>query len=175
MLLTLAAVAGGLIVAGNPVELVRDKANEFKQLDAAAPGETRLGSTCGQRYDLWRIALNEFSSAPLTGVGEGSYPQRYYVERKTDRNLSTPHSLPFAVLAETGLVGLLLLLALPVAAVVAVARGLARAAAGGAPLGVGAAGGRRGPARRSRRSTGCGRSRRWRGSGSPAWRSASPS
>lgn len=120
VLLTVGAVAGGLIVAGNPVTLVRDKAKEFKQLDTAAPGETRLGSTSGQRYDLWRIALDEFDSAPLTGVGEGSYPQRYYVERKTDRNLSTPHSLPMAVLAETGLVGLLLLLALPVAAVVAV-------------------------------------------------------
>ena len=115
---------------------MRDKANEFKQLDTAAPGETRLGSTSGQRYDLWRVALNEFQSAPLTGVGEGSYPQRYYVERKTDRNLSTPHSLPIAVLAETGLVGLLLLLAMPIAAVVAVARGwraLPRAARGGRP------------------------------------------
>ena len=68
-------------------------------------------------------ARTSSDSAPLIGVGEGSYPQRYYVERKTDRNLSTPHSLPIAVLAETGLVGLLLLLALPVAAVVAVARG----------------------------------------------------
>ena len=123
VLITLGAVAGGLIVAGNPVTLARDKAKEFKQLDTVAPGETRLGSTSGQRYDLWRIALNEFSSAPLIGVGEGSYPQRYYVERQTDRNLSTPHSLPMAVLAETGLIGLLLLLALPIAAVVAVARG----------------------------------------------------
>jgi hypothetical protein len=123
VLLTVAAVAGGLVVVGDPVQLVRDKASEFKQLDTAAPGETRLGSTSGQRYDLWRVAMDEFRSAPLTGVGEGSYPQRYYVERKTDRNLSTPHSLPIAVLAETGLIGLLLLLALPVAAVVAVARG----------------------------------------------------
>jgi hypothetical protein len=123
VMLTLAAVAGGLVVAGNPVERIRDKAREFTQLDTAAPGETRLGSTSGQRYDLWRIALNEFRSAPLIGVGEGSYPQRYYIERKTDRNLSTPHSLPMSVLAETGLVGLLLLLALPVAAAVALARG----------------------------------------------------
>ena len=147
VLLTLAAVAGGLIVAGNPVELVRDKANEFKQLDTAAPGETRLGSTSGQRYDLWRIALNEFSSAPLIGVGEGSYPQRYYVERKTDRNLSTPHSLPMGVLAETGLVGLLFLLALPFAAVVAVARGWRALPPDGSPPRVGAARGRRGAAR----------------------------
>jgi tetratricopeptide (TPR) repeat protein len=123
VLLTLAAVAGGLVVAGNPVQLVRDKAKEFKQLDTVAPGETRLGSTSGQRYDLWRVALNEFRSAPLNGIGEGSYPQGYYVQRKTDRNLSTPHSLPMEALAELGLVGLLLLLALPVAALLAVLRG----------------------------------------------------
>ena len=56
VLLTVGAVAGGLVVVGDPVQLVRDKANEFKQLDTAAPGETRLGSTSGQRYDLWRVA-----------------------------------------------------------------------------------------------------------------------
>jgi O-antigen ligase len=123
VLLTVGAIAGGLVVVGDPIQLVRDKASEFKQLDTTAPGETRLGSTSGQRYDLWRVAYREFQSAPLTGVGEGSYPRRYYVERKTDRNLSTPHSLPIAVLAETGLVGLLLLLAMPLAAAWAVARG----------------------------------------------------
>ena len=57
VLLTVGAIVGGLVVVGDPVQLVRDKANEFKQLDTAAPGETRLGSTSGQRYDLWRIAL----------------------------------------------------------------------------------------------------------------------
>jgi O-Antigen ligase len=123
VLITVGAIAGGLVAVGNPVQFVRDKASEFKQLDTVAPGETRLGSTSGQRYDLWRVAWKEFRSAPLIGVGEGSYPQRYYVERQTDRNLSTPHSLPIAVLAETGLVGLLLLLAMPVAAFVAVVRG----------------------------------------------------
>ncbi len=123
VLLTVGAIVGGLVVVGDPVQLVRDKASEFKQLETLAPGETRLGSTSGQRYDLWRVALNDFKAKPVTGVGEGSYPHRYYVQRKTDRNLSTPHSLPIAVLAETGLVGLLLLLAIPIAAIVAVARG----------------------------------------------------
>jgi len=122
-LLTIAAVVGGLAVAGNPVSLVRDKAEEFKQLDVAAPGETRFGSTGGQRYDLWRIALLEFRDRPVTGVGESGYPARYYVERRTDRNVSTPHSLAFATLAELGIVGLLLLLAIPAAAVAALASG----------------------------------------------------
>ena len=61
----------------------RDKVDEFKQVErVAAPGETRLGSTGGQRYDLWRIAWREFElRARCTGVGEGGYPVRYYRER----------------------------------------------------------------------------------------------
>jgi hypothetical protein len=122
--LSVAAVTGGLIAVGNPVSLVRAKAREFKQLEVSAPGEsTRLGSTGGQRYDLWRIAWDEFRSAPLNGVGEGAYPVEYYAHRATDRNLSSPHSLPIRALAETGLVGALLLVGVFVAAAAALARG----------------------------------------------------
>jgi hypothetical protein len=126
--LVLVAVTAVAATVGNPVELARDKVAEFKDLDAAAPGETRLGSTGGQRYDLWRIAWREFESAPIAGVGEGSYPTRYYAERATDRNLTTPHSLPMRVLAETGLVGVLLLGGALAAAAVALGRGWRSAA-----------------------------------------------
>ena len=39
---------------------------------------------------------------PLQGVGEGNYAFGYYEQRKTDRNLTDPHSLPVRLLAETG-------------------------------------------------------------------------
>ena len=123
----LGAVVVGIAVVGDPIAFGDDKAREFRQLDAAAPGESRLGSTGGQRYDLWRIALDEFRSAPLVGVGEASYPAGYYRDRETDRNLSTPHSLPLGVLAETGLVGALLLLGALAAAAVAIGSGWRRA------------------------------------------------
>lgn len=123
VVLAVAAIGGGLAVIGNPVGFARDKFHEFKQLDAAATGQTRLGSTSGQRYDLWRIAWHEFRSAPVAGVGEGSYEAGYYAERATDRNLSTPHSLPLRVLAENGIVGALLLGAMLIAAALAIARG----------------------------------------------------
>lgn len=126
-LLAVTAVVGGIAAVGNPITLAADKAQEFRQLDAGAPGETRLGSTGGQRYDLWRIAWEEFRSAPVTGVGEGSYGVEYYVRRATDRNLSTPHSLPLRVLAETGVVGALLLAGALIAAVLAIVRGWPRA------------------------------------------------
>ncbi len=106
-LATLVVVAGvgAFATIGNPASFVRDKYDEFKVLDTNAPASTRLGSTGGQRYDLWRIALREFEQHPVGGVGEGSYRFGYYRERNTDRNLSTPHGLPMALLSETGAVG----------------------------------------------------------------------
>jgi hypothetical protein len=127
--LVVVALAGGLARIGNPVTYAKDKAHEFKQLDAPAPGETRLGATSGQRYDLWRIAWNEFRSAPVTGVGESSYAPGYYRQRATDRNLSTPHSLAFSTLAETGIVGVLALAGMVVAALLALINGFRTATA----------------------------------------------
>ena len=102
------ATVGTLVAVGNPVTFVQDKYDEFSQLDTAGPTDTRLGSTGGQRYDIWRIAVHEFEDEPITGVGAGSYRFGYYRERSTDRNLSTPHSLPMALISETGAVGALL-------------------------------------------------------------------
>src|SRR3954451_19965383 len=123
VLVTMVAAVGAAARIGDPVAFVKDKAHEFKQLDVAAPGETRLGSTSGQRYDLWRIAWAEFRSAPIAGVGESSYAPGYYARRATDRNLSTPHSLAASTLAETGLVGALALAGMLVAALLALIRG----------------------------------------------------
>ena len=122
-MLSLAAVAGALAVIGDPVAFAGDKAREFRQLEPTAPDETRLGSTGGQRYDLWRVALLEFRSAPVGGVGEGGYGAGYYLWRATDRNLTNPHSLPIGILAENGLVGALLFVGFLVAAGIALARG----------------------------------------------------
>jgi hypothetical protein len=115
---------GALVKVGNPVSYARDKVQEFKQLTPSGKlGSTRLGSVGGQRYDLWRVALREWRDHPLQGVGEGNYAFEYYVQRKTDRNLTDPHSLPIRLLAETGLVGFLLFGTFLVALIVAFARG----------------------------------------------------
>ena len=129
VLATVVAVAGAVAAVGNPFNFVSDRYDEFRTLETTAPGESRLTFGGGQRADLWRVALNEFSGRPLTGVGEGSYPFSYYVERRTDRNLSTPHSLVFSVVAELGAVGVVLLLLFLGAVGVAVARAWRRAEA----------------------------------------------
>lgn len=121
-----AVAAAGAI--GNPVTFVRDKTDEFTALQNTDSGSTRLGSVGGQRSDLWRVALKEFSGHPLSGVGEGSYAVGYYVHRRTDRNVVAAHSLPFATLAELGIVGLLLLLTFVAATGAVIARGLRKVA-----------------------------------------------
>lgn len=117
------AVAAALVVMGNPVTFAGDRVSEFRGLETAAPGETRLGFAGGQRADLWRVALREVSRRPLTGAGEGNYAFGYYRERRTDRNLSTPHSRVFELLAQNGLVGAAAFLALLAGVALAVARG----------------------------------------------------
>ena len=172
VLLTIGAVAGGLIVAGNPVTLVRDKANEFKQLDTAAPGETRLGSTSGQRYDLWRIALNEFELGPADRRRRGQLPAAL-LRRAQDRPQPLDPAQPAVRRAGRDR-----------ADRPAVPARRCRSRRWWRWL---AAGGRCRPRRGARRrrcwrprrccsasrpSTGCGRSRPWPAWGSPAWRSA---
>ena len=103
------ALIAGLVKIGNPVSYATDKWDEFRDINgSASTSSTRLGSVGGQRYDLWRVSWKEFESAPLGGVGEGNYSFDYYEKRRTDRNLEDPHSLPFRLLAETGVVGILL-------------------------------------------------------------------
>jgi O-antigen ligase len=116
-------VVAALVAIGNPISYANDKWDEFTDVNSStSSSSTRLGSVGGQRYDLWRVAWKEFESAPVGGVGEGNYVFDYYEERRTDRNLNDPHSLPFRLLAETGIVGLLLFAGVVVALGIGVTR-----------------------------------------------------
>jgi O-antigen ligase len=136
------AAAGGLIVlvsalavgalarTGNPVSYAQGKWDEFTQVETSTATGTRYGTVGGPRYDIWRVALDQFGEAPFAGAGEGSFRFAYYRERRTDRNLADTHSLPLRLLAETGLIGAGLFALWLVAAAIAIA-GRARLAAPG--------------------------------------------
>jgi O-antigen ligase len=132
-LAVLALLAGGVAIGrvGDPVSYADGKLNEFTSLEADTTGAagTRLGTVGGQRYDLYRIAWDQFLKQPLAGAGEGSYPFSYYRERRTDRNLDNPHSLPLRMLAETGVAGMALFAAWLVGIGLAIGRRARTAAA----------------------------------------------
>jgi len=115
-LIVVIAIIGAVSAVGNPISEARVKWDEFTANQTVATGATRYANVSGQRYDLWRVSLDAFADRPLAGIGEASYPFRYYVERRTDRNLDDPHGLPFQVLSELGIVGALLLAAFIVGA-----------------------------------------------------------
>ncbi len=67
----------------------------------------------GYRYDLWRIAVDEFRADPLGGVGAGNFVDQYYQRRQQLEDVTVPHSLELQMLAELGIggaIGLILFL-----------------------------------------------------------------
>ncbi|HEX8927568.1 MAG TPA: O-antigen ligase family protein, partial [Actinomycetota bacterium] len=123
-LVVVATAAGFVAIArvGDPVSYGKEKWDEFTQVESSDSEGTRLGSVAGPRYDIWRVALDQFADAPIAGAGEGSYRFAYYRERRTDRNLANPHSLPLKLVAETGLIGAGLFALWLIATGVAIAR-----------------------------------------------------
>jgi hypothetical protein len=120
----LAILAGGLVAAGNPVTRVRHEWHTFKAgYGADATGGSRLVSGLGSnRYDFYRVALDEFVAHPVVGIGADNFAQQYLRHGRNDETPRYPHSVELRVLADTGLLGALLALIGLGAALVACAR-----------------------------------------------------
>ena len=100
------------LVAGAPGE-ISDGWEQFKE--PATPGGTeRLsGFTGSSRYQFWQSALDANATAPLNGIGPGTY--EFWWARDADQ-LGAPglfvrdaHSLYLETLAELGIVGFVLI------------------------------------------------------------------
>jgi hypothetical protein len=110
VLLIAASVA---VAVGVPGELSHQW-QVFKQTDATgvAPGNvySRLGTAAGShRYQYWAAALHAFESKPLTGIGPGTY-QFYWAQHGSIYEfIRNAHSLYLETLAETGVVGFVLI------------------------------------------------------------------
>ncbi len=88
---------------------------------------THFGAgTVSSRYDLWRVAFDEFRDRPVVGAGANNFAVAYLRERRLDEATRYPHSFPLQVLSQTGLVGALLTACALGAAVVAALRAAGR-------------------------------------------------
>jgi tetratricopeptide (TPR) repeat protein len=111
--LTLVAVlAGGLIAAGNPVTRVRHAWDTFtseRGYAANSSGGSRLTNGLGSnRYDFYRVALDEFNAHPILGIGADNYTEAYLAHGHGTETPHYPHSVELRTLTETGLLGVLI-------------------------------------------------------------------
>lgn len=105
-----AVAAGGFIFTervGSPVAWGQEQWEAFRTDDTSGYQQSRYLSASGSgRYVLWEVALEDFVSNPVLGVGTHNYEATYYQKREqTVGYVRQPHSLPLGVLAERGVAG----------------------------------------------------------------------
>lgn len=103
--LVVLAVVAGVAATGNPIRELGDQWDGFTNLQGGSSDRTRFTSLGGNRYDYWRIAIDQFEDEPLRGMGAGNYDRTYFLERRTSEDIRQPHSIELQTLAELGLVG----------------------------------------------------------------------
>ena len=122
--LAIGATAFALATPG-PGDRIGDAWRHFKAGYSGTSSSSHFSSGLGNnRYDFWRVALLEFREHPLRGVGADNFADDYVLLRRSDEEPLYPHSLELRVLAQTGIVGAVLL----VGFLAAVGVGLARRA-----------------------------------------------
>jgi O-antigen ligase len=107
-----AVLAGGLIAAGNPITRIEHGWRSFKGgYGASGTTGSRLVSGLGSnRYDFYRVALDEFAAHPLAGIGVDNFQVQYLAHGRSDETPRYPHSVELRTLSQTGVIGALLAL-----------------------------------------------------------------
>jgi O-Antigen ligase len=121
----LAGVIAGLAAIGNPVSWTGDRWSDFKDghFEYQTGGSARFGQSLGSnRYDFWRVAADEFTSAPIAGVGSDNFAEDYVRDRKSGEEPKYPHNVQLGILAQTGLIGGLLFAGFLVSSLIAIGR-----------------------------------------------------
>jgi O-antigen ligase len=132
----LAGAAAFFATVDKPVRFVERKWDSFKRLPDTEQGSSHLATLGSNRYDFWRVDLDEFVDHPVAGIGARGFWTAYLLHRRSDESPRRGHSVFLDVLAETGLIGLLLLVGGLGGALLAAFRG-ARSLLGAALLGAG--------------------------------------
>lgn len=135
----LAAVCAVVLLAGAAVagpRLVSRGWHSFTRTTVVSSDDTtgRLTSLSGSRYPLWKVTLKAFDSHPAFGIGAGTIEFWWDRHGTNGEFIRNAHSLWLQDLAELGIPGLLLILAVSTAAIgvgVATVRRARRSASAG--------------------------------------------
>ncbi|WP_157592448.1 O-antigen ligase family protein [Solirubrobacter soli] len=115
------AAVGALVLALAVTGIAVTRVERTGSGPAQGADPSRLVSAQSNRYEYWRVAVNEFADSPLQGGGSGSFRTVWLRERTIDETVRDAHSLYIETAAELGLVGLLALVAF-IAGIVSMAR-----------------------------------------------------
>lgn len=111
----LAAVAAILVAGVYGPRLASRAWNSFKTTGVTNSGvatTSRLTNLSGTRYNLWKVALDGFSAHPSVGVGAGSYQYLWSRRQLDTESVQNAHSIWLENMAELGIPGLVLIVAL---------------------------------------------------------------
>ncbi|MGI8438673.1 MAG: hypothetical protein ACR2NV_00465 [Thermoleophilaceae bacterium] len=94
-------------VIDDPVSQMSRQIESFTSLGPSGAGTAgpRFASAGGNRYEYWRVAINQFRTEPLKGVGAGNFDRTYFAERRITEDVRQAHSIELQALGELGLVG----------------------------------------------------------------------
>ena len=97
-------VAVGVLTL-DPVGKASDEYRAFVELEHEGGTSSRFTSGAGNRYDYWRVAVEQFADNPVRGIGAGNYDRTYFLERRTTEDIRQAHSIELQMLGELGIVG----------------------------------------------------------------------
>ena len=124
--ITLVVVLVGGLAVGKPLTRLENGWHSFKggYASDSASGSRLVSGLGSNRYDFYRVALDEFLAHPLVGIGADNFQQQYLAHGRSNETPHYPHSVELRTLSQTGLVGALLALVGLGAALLAAARAL---------------------------------------------------
>jgi hypothetical protein len=135
----LLAVASYAVVERSPFSAASDAWTEFKHGGNSPQGRgARLTSGFSTyRWDYWVVAWDEFKRQPLVGAGADNFGRAYRDKGSSRQTPLYPHSTEMVALAETGLIGALLLGGVFVCGLLGALRGPRRGDLAGVATGAG--------------------------------------
>jgi hypothetical protein len=106
------AVGGVASAHGGPSGFAHRAWHEFTKTskDNVSDPARIVSSNSGNRWVWWEEAAGAWSAKPFGGWGAGSFPVTHKLYRKIELGVAQPHNVPLQFLAETGLVGALMVM-----------------------------------------------------------------
>lgn len=104
----LAVALVALLAISNPVQWTEARWDDFRSsgYSKVEEGDNRFGGSLGSnRYDYYRVSLDEFADRPWGGLGSENFLVQYLEKRRSNEAPHFPHSLAIGLLGQLGLIG----------------------------------------------------------------------